>query len=186
MDVSYAHTLHAPSSLYTLLHPPPPPLHAHRPCDGNETAGVYKVAIENIYKQNPAGIVRPSTMVLSRQNLPNQPGSSIEKTSKGGYVIYGDENEKPDVIVIATGMCVQLGCVCFASVAAQASNGYFAACVFNTQSHVSSTHKYIPHQHTNKSSTPRACSCVLATPLHHTHSPPQALRCPLPWTVPSW
>ncbi len=96
---------------------PPPPHHTHlrltnisspplspRPCDGNETAGVYKVAIENIYKQNPAGIVRPSTMVLSRQNLPNQPGSSIEKTSKGGYVIYGDENEKPDVIVIATGM----------------------------------------------------------------------------------
>lgn len=64
---------------------------------------MYKVAIENIYKQNPAGIVRPSTMVLSRQNLPNQPGSSIEKTAKGGYVIYGDENETPDAIVIATG-----------------------------------------------------------------------------------
>lgn len=81
------------------------PFLSFRPCDGNETAAAYKMAIENAYSMNPEGIKRPSLMALSRQGLPNQPGSSIEKASKGGYVIWGDETSKPDVIIIATGAC---------------------------------------------------------------------------------
>jgi transketolase len=80
-----------------------PNILVNRPCDGNETAAAYKMAIENAYKMNPEGIKRPSLMVLSRQGMPNQPGSSIEKASKGAYVIHGSESETPDVIVIATG-----------------------------------------------------------------------------------
>ena len=50
-----------------------------RPADGNETAGAYKVAVENRK--------RPSVLALSRQKLPNLIGSSIEGTAKGGYIL---------------------------------------------------------------------------------------------------
>ncbi|KAK7256575.1 hypothetical protein RIF29_30029 [Crotalaria pallida] len=50
-----------------------------RPADGNETAGSYKVAVLNRK--------RPSILALSRQKLPNLPGTSIEGVEKGGYTI---------------------------------------------------------------------------------------------------
>jgi transketolase len=65
-----------------------------RPCDGNETAGAYAVAVANRK--------RPSTLALSRQGLPNQAGSSIEKTKKGAYTVYGAEGDC-DAIIIGTG-----------------------------------------------------------------------------------
>ncbi|MFS7942594.1 Transketolase [Helianthus anomalus] len=67
-----------------------------RPADGNETAGAYKVAVESRK--------RPSVLALSRQKLPNLPGTSIEGTTKGGYTITDNSTgNKPDVILIGTG-----------------------------------------------------------------------------------
>ncbi|GFZ15223.1 transketolase [Actinidia rufa] len=67
-----------------------------RPADGNETAGAYKVAVLNRK--------RPSVLALSRQKLPNLPGSSIAGVEKGGYVISDNSvGNKPDVILIGTG-----------------------------------------------------------------------------------
>ncbi|KAF9994169.1 Transketolase, partial [Modicella reniformis] len=48
-----------------------------RPADGNETSGVYLFAIE--------AKTRPCVMALTRQDLPQLEGSSVEKTLKGGY-----------------------------------------------------------------------------------------------------
>lgn len=66
-----------------------------RPCDGNETAGAYKVAVENRK--------RPSCLALSRQKLANLPGTSIAGVEKGGYTISDNSESKPDVILMATG-----------------------------------------------------------------------------------
>jgi transketolase len=65
-----------------------------RPCGGNETAGAYKVAVENRK--------RPSTIALSRQGMPNLPGCSIEGVEKGAYIVQDCEGA-PDVIIIGTG-----------------------------------------------------------------------------------
>ena len=73
-----------------------------RPGDGNETAGCYKAAVLNAAGDNKDGKKRPSTLALSRQGMPNQPGTSIEGTTKGGYIVHGGAG-KPDVILIATG-----------------------------------------------------------------------------------
>ncbi|AGO12889.1 AaceriADL366Wp [[Ashbya] aceris (nom. inval.)] len=64
-----------------------------RPADGNEVSAAYKVALES---QNT-----PSVIALSRQNLPQLEGSSIEKASKGGYVLQDVEN--PDIAIVSTG-----------------------------------------------------------------------------------
>lgn len=70
-----------------------------RPADGNETSGAYKVAIENRK--------RPTLLALTRQNLPNLAGSSIEGVAKGAYVIV-DCDGTPDMILIGTGSEVSL------------------------------------------------------------------------------
>ncbi|VVB06772.1 unnamed protein product [Arabis nemorensis] len=67
-----------------------------RPADGTETAGAYKVAVENRK--------RPSILALSRQKLPHLPGTLIEGVEKGGYVISDNSRgNKPDVILMGTG-----------------------------------------------------------------------------------
>lgn len=67
-----------------------------RPADGNETAGAYKVAVLNRK--------RPSILALSRQKLPQLPGTSIAGVEKGGYIISDNSTgNKPDVILIGTG-----------------------------------------------------------------------------------
>ncbi|HIK38423.1 MAG: transketolase [Geminocystis sp.] len=76
-----------------------PDLYVFRPADGNETSGAYKVAIET---RN-----RPSLLALSRQNVPNLPGTSIEGVARGAYVLSGGE-ETPDIILIGTGSEVAL------------------------------------------------------------------------------
>lgn len=79
-----------------------------RPGDGIETSGAYKVAIENTKGQGvPGGKARPSVLALSRQGMPNQPGTSIEGVAKGAYTISGGEG-KPDVILIGTGTELQI------------------------------------------------------------------------------
>lgn len=80
-----------------------PNLTVIRPADGNEVSGAYKVAIENS-KQS-----KPTLMAFSRQGLPNLEGSSIEKATKGGYVLScGFAPEELDLILIGTGSELQL------------------------------------------------------------------------------
>ncbi|KAE8662499.1 Transketolase [Hibiscus syriacus] len=67
-----------------------------RPADGNETAGAYKVAVLNRK--------RPYILALSRQKLPNLPGTSIEGVEKGGYIVSDNSpGNNPNVILIGTG-----------------------------------------------------------------------------------
>lgn len=73
-----------------------------RPGDGTETAGAYKAAVLNTKGKNKEGRIRPSILALSRQNVPNLPGTSIDGVLKGAYVVHGGD-EKPDAIIIATG-----------------------------------------------------------------------------------
>ncbi|NJN91319.1 MAG: transketolase [Leptolyngbyaceae cyanobacterium SL_5_14] len=71
-----------------------PNLTVMRPADGNETSGAYKVAVESRET--------PTLIALSRQNLPNLSGSSIEGTAKGAYIL-SDSDGTPDLILIGTG-----------------------------------------------------------------------------------
>jgi len=72
------------------------------PGDGNETSGAYKLAIQNRK--------RPSALCLSRQGMPNQENTSIDKVALGGYVV-SDSEGTPDVIFIGTGselnLCIE-------------------------------------------------------------------------------
>ncbi|KAK9807890.1 hypothetical protein WJX72_012359 [[Myrmecia] bisecta] len=79
-----------------------------RPGDGNETAGCYKVAVENTKGINAEKRVRPSVLALSRQGMPNLPGTSKEGAAKGGYIVHGGD-AKPDVIILATGSELSMG-----------------------------------------------------------------------------
>lgn len=65
-----------------------------RPADGNEVSAAYKVAIESLET--------PTIMALSRQNLPQLEGSSIEKAVKGGYIL-NESVENPQIIIASTG-----------------------------------------------------------------------------------
>jgi transketolase len=78
-----------------------PDLIVLRPADGNETSGAYKVAVEKA-KGIGADHPYPSLLALSRQNLPNLEGTSIEGVAKGGYTI-SDSEGTPDIILIGTG-----------------------------------------------------------------------------------
>ncbi|KAG0257197.1 Transketolase [Mortierella polycephala] len=69
-----------------------------RPADGNETSGAYLFAI--------SAANRPSVLALTRQDLPQLEGSSVEKTLFGGYVLQ--EVEGADVTLIGTGSEVSL------------------------------------------------------------------------------
>ena len=74
-----------------------------RPADGNETAGAYKIAVLNANGKNPKGIRRPSTLVFSRQGMPNMDTSSIDAVAMGAYTVHGADVTSPDVILIGTG-----------------------------------------------------------------------------------
>ncbi|KAG0305800.1 Transketolase [Dissophora globulifera] len=69
-----------------------------RPADGNETSGAYLFAISAKH--------RPSVLALTRQDLPQLEGSSVEKTLHGGYVLQ--EVENADVTLVGTGSEVSL------------------------------------------------------------------------------
>ncbi len=76
-----------------------PDLVVIRPADGNETSGAYKVAVERRHG--------PTLLALSRQGLPNLSGSSIEKATKGAYIL-SDSDGTPEVILIGTGSETEL------------------------------------------------------------------------------
>ncbi|KAK9322230.1 Transketolase, thiamine diphosphate binding domain-containing protein [Lipomyces orientalis] len=69
-----------------------------RPADGNETSAAYYKALTETHT--------PSILALSRQNLPQLEGSSIEKAIKGGYVLK--EVDGADVTIVSTGSEVYL------------------------------------------------------------------------------
>lgn len=75
-----------------------PNISVWRPADGNETSAAYKSAIESTST--------PTIIALTRQNLPQLEGSSIEVASKGGYTLI--KHEKPDVILVASGSEVSI------------------------------------------------------------------------------
>ncbi|KAL1852835.1 Transketolase [Diaporthe australafricana] len=70
-----------------------------RPADGNETSAAYRVAL--------ASKNTPSILALTRQNLPQLHGSSIELASRGGYVLH-EPKDRADITLIATGSEVSL------------------------------------------------------------------------------
>lgn len=75
-----------------------PNLSVWRPADGNEVSASYKSAIESTHT--------PHVIALTRQNLPQLEGSSIEAASKGGYTVV--KADKADVIIVASGSEVSL------------------------------------------------------------------------------
>jgi transketolase len=76
-----------------------PNLTVIRPADGNETSGAYKVAVTNRKT--------PTVLAMSRQNLPQIAGSSIDGVAKGAYII-SDSQGTPDLILIGTGSELEL------------------------------------------------------------------------------
>ena len=71
----------------------------YRPCDRAETAAAWMYAYES--KETPTGLV------LTRQNLPQLPGTG-KGALKGGYIIDDSSKEVPDAIIIASGSEVHL------------------------------------------------------------------------------
>ena len=80
-----------------------PELIVIRPCDANETAEAWRVAVET---QD-----RPVALVLTRQNVPTLDRvryRSAEGLRRGAYVLADAPDGRPDVILIATGSEVNL------------------------------------------------------------------------------
>lgn len=69
-----------------------------RPADGNETSAAYYMALTSHDT--------PSILALTRQNLPQLEGSTLENGIKGGYVIL--EDKEADLTLISTGSEVSL------------------------------------------------------------------------------
>ncbi|PPJ54213.1 hypothetical protein CBER1_01049 [Cercospora berteroae] len=69
-----------------------------RPADGNETSAAYYVALTSEKT--------PSILALTRQNLPQLEGSTIENGIKGGYVAV--EAEGAQITLVSTGSEVSL------------------------------------------------------------------------------
>ena len=81
-----------------------PGLDVWRPADTAETAVAWTMALGNVH--------RPSALLLSRQNLPYAPKSSLDQISKGAYVLAEPSEvglkKKAQAVIIATGSEVQL------------------------------------------------------------------------------
>ncbi len=74
-----------------------------RPCDANETAHAWRVALESTK--------RPTCLILSRQKLPVLPGTrglAAVGVARGAYVLADAVEGAPQVILIGTGSEVQL------------------------------------------------------------------------------
>ena len=74
-----------------------------RPCDANETAAAWRVAIETRH--------RPVALVLTRQNVPTLDRShhaSEEGLRRGAYVLADAPSAKPQLLLLASGSEVHL------------------------------------------------------------------------------
>lgn len=76
-----------------------PNLHVLRPADGRETAVAWLHALSRTDG--------PTALVLTRQNLPQQPASGID-AQKGGYILEREEGVTPELIIMASGSEVEL------------------------------------------------------------------------------
>ncbi|OAI40945.1 transketolase [bacterium SCGC AG-212-C10] len=75
-----------------------PGLKVLRPCDANEVAEAWRVAMESAHE--------PTALILSRQAVPTLDRTKYAPASglrKGAYILAGEPDETPDVILIATG-----------------------------------------------------------------------------------
>jgi len=80
-----------------------PKLIVLRPCDANETAEAWRVAIESRK--------RPVILALTRQNVPTLDRAKLaaaEGLRRGAYVLADAPNGKPDMVLIASGSEVSL------------------------------------------------------------------------------
>jgi transketolase len=77
-----------------------PNLNTFRPCDGNETAAGYKVALESK--------TTPTLLILSRQNLPTLSSQDVTNhpSEKGAYII-SEASDAPQLVLVGTGSEVQ-------------------------------------------------------------------------------
>jgi len=74
-----------------------------RPCDANETAVAWRVAIQTRD--------RPVALILTRQDVPTLDRTqfaSADGLRRGGYILADAPNGKPDIVLIATGSEVNL------------------------------------------------------------------------------
>lgn len=71
----------------------------YRPADAKETAAAWYYAVTS---KNT-----PTALVLTRQNLPQLPGTGKEAL-KGGYIVEDSKKAEPDAIIIASGSEVSL------------------------------------------------------------------------------
>jgi transketolase len=79
-----------------------------RPADGNETSAAYYVSLTSKHT--------PSILALSRQNLPQLDGSTIDKAIKGGYVLHEEPGAQVTLVSTGSEVCI---CVDAAKVLAQ-------------------------------------------------------------------
>lgn len=80
-----------------------PHLSLIRPCDANETAEAWRVALTQTRK--------PTALVLTRQNTPTLDRARLASASglrQGAYTLVDAPNGKPDLILIASGSEVSL------------------------------------------------------------------------------
>jgi transketolase len=80
-----------------------PHLSVIRPCDANETAEAWRVAMQSAHK--------PVALVLTRQNVPTLDRAQFAPASglqRGAYVLADSPDGKPDIILIASGSEVAL------------------------------------------------------------------------------
>ncbi|MCM1377468.1 MAG: transketolase [Clostridium sp.] len=79
-----------------------------RPADSAETLQCYKLALYNDES--------PSILILSRQNVPDLPAreeggsrrQEAEMAAKGAYIVYGNYEAKPEIVLIGNGSDVAL------------------------------------------------------------------------------
>lgn len=76
-----------------------PNMTVFRPADSKETAAAWYYAVTNK--------TTPTSLVLTRQNLPLYDESG-KQALKGGYILKDSKNEKPDLILMASGSEVEL------------------------------------------------------------------------------
>lgn len=76
-----------------------PNMNVIRPADANETKGAFKIALE--------ATTTPTSITLTRQNLPNLAETCAESVKFGGYIV-GKEQRDLDGIIIAAGSEVSL------------------------------------------------------------------------------
>jgi transketolase len=80
-----------------------PDLLTFRPCDANEVVEMWRHVVKLLDE--------PAALVLSRQDLPTldrEKYKSAEGLHRGAYIIAGDENQLPELILMAAGSEVHL------------------------------------------------------------------------------